>query len=329
MSIQLRHLGTFLLALLFQGSAFATPFTLATATVSFDGISSFTTSGSSTATLAKTEITTSGLSGATASAFAGAEVGHLRSYVDGDTLTLSGGLTDNLGQNIVARPRSVSRFSDNVTFTSPTMAQNALITVNASLLFDGFLTTTAQAGGLTAVGASEGQSQITVQILGTGLPTNFNLTPFSGFVAAGAKADANFPVGANSSVNVEIPTVVPLVFTARVGAATPIQFVMDMQGFERSFVFRNSAGDLFASATIVGDYSDSLAWGGITSITDGAGNLITNYTALGDDGFNYRNAFAAAVPEPASFILLLSGGLAVLARRRWPAQSAGIGLRTP
>ena len=304
-------------AFLLPGTAFGSSFTLASVSVSFDAISNFAASGSSTASLDKTAV--SRLSDASASAFAGAEVGHLRAYIDGGTESFSGGLTDNLGQSITARPRSTPRFSDNMTVTATGLAQNALVTVNALLVFDGFLSTTATAGGLTPIGDSRGASQITVQLVGTGLPTDFHLAPFGGAVAAGAKAEQNYPTGPSVSVNVEIPTIIPVTFTAHVGALTPIQYLMDMQGFAQSSVFRNSAANLFGSSEILGNYSNSLSWGGITSVTDSAGNLISDFTALGDDGFNYRNAFAPTateVPEPASFVLLLSGGLATLARRR-------------
>ena len=324
MSIPGSRLGVLLAALFLPQMAIGAPFTQATVNVTFDAITSYNEAGASTASLTKTATSTSGLAAADASAFAGAEVGHLRSFVDGSTLTLSGGLGDNLGQGITARPHSISRFSDSVLFASAG-AQNRVFTVTASLLFDGNLTTIAQASGFTPVGDATGQSQVTVQLLGTGLPNDFHLAPFSGFVAAGAKAEAHYPVGQTVNVNVEIPVTVPVVFTARVGSLTPIQYLMDMQGFAQSSVFRNSASDLNSSSSIVGNYSNSLSWGGITTVVDEDGNLITDFTALGEDGFNYRNAFASNVPEPPSLLLLLTGGV-VLGARRWrkPREKATI-----
>ena len=315
MSNSRSRVGVLVAALVLPQVAFGVPFTLASVDVTFDAIANYDASGASTASLSKAATTASGLSAADASAFAGAEVGHLRSFVEGATSTLSGGLGDGLGQGITARPRSISRFSDSIMFASPGV-QGRVFTVTASLLFDGNLTTIANASGFTPIGDATARSQITVQLVGTGLPNDFHLAPFSGAVAAGAKAEAHYPIGPSVSVNVEVPVVVPVVFTARVGSATPIQYVMDMQGFAQSSVFRNSASDLNSSSSIVGNYSNSLSWGGITTVTDEDGNPITDFTALGEDGFNYRNAFASTVPEPASLVLLLSGGVA-LGARRW------------
>jgi hypothetical protein len=59
----------------------------------------------------------------------------------------------------------------------------------------------------------------------------------------------------------------------------------------------------------------SLKWGGITSVRDSSGNLLTNWNVSSDSGFNYR--FAAPVPEPAEYAMLIAG-LAVIACMRKP-----------
>jgi hypothetical protein len=64
--------------------------------------------------------------------------------------------------------------------------------------------------------------------------------------------------------------------------------------------FVQSAKD--GGASVSGDASRSLRWGGIESVTDEVGNPITDWTIISDDGFDYSRPFG--VPEPASMALL-------------------------
>jgi hypothetical protein len=56
------------------------------------------------------------------------------------------------------------------------------------------------------------------------------------------------------------------------------------------------------SVTISADVSGSLHWGGIESVTDEFGNLITDWTITSASGFDYSKPFG--VPEPSSVLLL-------------------------
>jgi len=70
-----------------------------------------------------------------------------------------------------------------------------------------------------------------------------------------------------------------------------------------------------ASAGFVTDLSHTLGWGGISGVTDAAGNTI-GYSALGASGFNFAQPFTSPVPEPTSAWLTGAGLLALLALSR-------------
>ena len=61
---------------------------------------------------------------------------------------------------------------------------------------------------------------------------------------------------------------------------------------------------------------NTIGWGGIVSLTTAEGTPIGTYSASGDSGFDYRQAYVSAVPEPAPAVLLAGGLLALLALRR-------------
>lgn len=75
-----------------------------------------------------------------------------------------------------------------------------------------------------------------------------------------------------------------------------------------------------ASLEAGADLGSTIAWAGITSLKDGDGNPITDFSAVSDvSGFDYRQAYVSAVPLPPAAILLapaLAGLLAWRGERR-------------
>ncbi len=89
-----------------------------------------------------------------------------------------------------------------------------------------------------------------------------------------------------------------------VNFTTPVSF----------YAWAQASGNAYdGTANARADMSNTIAWGGITSVTDSSGNAIP-FTAI-DPNTGVDWATPAAIPEPATAVLLLTG-LAALAARR-------------
>ena len=95
-----------------------------------------------------------------------------------------------------------------------------------------------------------------------------------------------------------------------VGPNTPVPLSM------QAVVSANAVGTPFAfgMASATADFGSTFVWGGVTALYDLGGQRITSdFSLLGESGFDYRySAAAAPVPEPEAWISML-GGLAMVA----------------
>jgi hypothetical protein len=112
-----------------------------------------------------------------------------------------------------------------------------------------------------------------------------------------------------------------------IGNATPGQVLLDVSivvgqstpvAIDASVVANSSVNSQGGSGGIEAEshasFANTFAWDGIVSLTDGAGNPITDFSAISaDTGFDYRYAY---VPEPALALLLGTAALTLTLRRR-------------
>ena len=101
---------------------------------------------------------------------------------------------------------------------------------------------------------------------------------------------------------------------------SPVQ--LDMRGWVSAGTSVYQPQSL-VSADSVADLGHTIAWEGIVELRDADGHVVTDYAALSaTSGFDYRNAYVAAVPEPSGGLLLLAGLAAVAAVVRRRARKA-------
>jgi len=114
--------------------------------------------------------------------------------------------------------------------------------------------------------------------------------------------------------NEEPPSVIPLTTTIQNGTLDSVHFRMTLTGDVS--IGEDSIGSYHA------DFSHTLRWGGIDSVTDDDTGLpVTDWTLTADSGADYYHA--VPVPEPlAAQIVAMAGVLALLRRRSRPRGDA-------
>jgi hypothetical protein len=160
----------------------------------------------------------------------------------------------------------------------------------------------------------DGRAAISVDIFGAYIAVSQGPNPHQLTGSAGSAIEQSY-TGGSSVVNAggPPPSIIFLdeTFVAGVPQTLAYTLSVDANGSMQNYDDINKqTGAVFDE----GDYADTLAWDGINSVTDTAGNPITGWTVTSASGFDYTQA----VPEPSTAVLAVLGGIAVAiaARRR-------------
>lgn len=113
--------------------------------------------------------------------------------------------------------------------------------------------------------------------------------------------------------NGDTPGLVTVLFSATNGSRN----VFEMSATARSFAGGLLAGPGSVFAESIVDMGHTLAWGGVTSVLDAAGQPVTHFSMVGlGSGVDFRLPFVTAVPEPAGGAMALAGLALLMVWRR-------------
>lgn len=185
----------------------------------------------------------------------------------------------------------------------PGLAPGSLVRMNGALKLTGSLGTTATAQNTT--GSWRGRTTLGLTLAGPILPSplRFSLPPpiYGGRYFAYSSSDSGSP-----EIQIPHPALIPVDVVVRNGEALTYQIKIGLSG--EAYAYDSfPTGPGFASAFFAGDYSNTLAWNGITSVANFVtGQPIVDWTVSSASGFDYSQPYRG-VPEPSSLILLSVG----------------------
>jgi hypothetical protein len=221
---------------------------------------------------------------------------------------------------------------DQVTLSVPGHDPGELFTVHANLQLDGAMSWNFSANlhdgkcAAVTVPADSENYYATLNVLGTGVP----VPPSS------QQGHWGFWHGQRSFTQGEV------VYTD-IDPPQTIEWKQPVYEGEPTSLFMELAGSVSGGATVAGcdsnleaaglayalTFSQTLLWGGITSITDALGNPVADYTLTSLSGFDYRYPATdstapphGSAPEPGTVALLLGAAIAACKRSRGASQIA-------
>jgi len=188
----------------------------------------------------------------------------------------------------------------------PNLAPGELVETNGALKLTGFMGTDATAQNTT--GTWDARTNVGLTLEGPILPNplRFSLPPpiYRGYFAYSSSESEG-----GLETQIPHPALIPVSVVVRNGEALTFQIKMTLSGTATA---RDSfpTGPGFASAYFNADYSNTMAWNGITSVTNYATRMpIVDWTLSSASGFDYSQPYSE-VPEP-SLLSLLSIGLSL------------------
>lgn len=201
-----------------------------------------------------------------------------------------------------------ARSSDGLVFNIAGLPAGTLITVSFGVNFNGLLAWQSIGVTPTTLGtATMGEGGWRVDLGGQGSGNTASLYTESGVITDQRTLTTGAIAG---SAVVSLGDVVPL--------------TMSLYANTTASAVGRCASDGCAGGTVssnsLADFSNTLGWGGISALHDSNGDPIdlARLQLASDSGFDYRQAYVSAVPEPATAALWLASltGLVFQLRRR-------------
>ena len=261
------------------------------------------------------------IGGASGNAFAAARAGHGELGVDIRSMVHEDIIGTSLGGGGQFQNSATARFFDFLTIIAGPPGTPGIVhslfhlrgSVTASSI--GYIPPTG--GGHDYVDAT---AHAILGISGTGIDPGHGPYPaISNSIYAYATDDATRDIGHEEIIQDNAPATIPVDEPFVSGIPFFVTYTMTAESYttleDGDFVHKESG-----QAASEADFANTLAWGGITSVTDSHGVPIAGWTVTSASGFDYSKP--ATVPEPSTFVLLAIALPSLLLARRHTAGSA-------